>query len=329
MRFRILLLILTSILLFESSLILAEEKSESPANGSPVIVRAELDNAILTIGDRATYKLSIERPAKVGINSIDTVNTLKDFEIKDEKTFESRNKETVIEGKTFVITNFQIGQYVLEPATISYTTPNGEQKTAESNKLYVTIETVDKSGKDPEDIRGIKGVVKLRSKIIQTIRNLGIIALLALLGFFIWNKYFKKAKILSRHAESSLSPHEEAYRALSQLFDSDLLRRAQYKAYCSELTEILKRYLERRYQFLALESTTFELMRHLKGFGIEREAFQKIDSVMNFCDLVKFAKLAPQPAELIEINRSAQSIIDLTKQIETPIPTATSTESSA
>ena len=284
----------------------------------PISVRSEVDRAFLTVGDRVNYRLSVRHPAAVKIVALDTSETLRDFEIKEEKSFEDADGINAVSGKAASMTNFTLGEYVLAPAKIKYLDARGNPKEILSNKLYLSVESIDKNQKASSDIADIKGVVGFRSGRwiwISFLLSLGLVSI----GALIWYRHRQNLAALNQIAgHSLLSPDEEAYQALHQLFDSDILRRGQYKLYYSRISEIVRRYLERRYQFLALESTTAELMEELPALDVDSSIRTSIRQLLESCDLVKFAKHVPQPADIIQDNRSAKEIIDKTKLIELP-----------
>jgi len=131
------------------------------AIASDVTVKAEVDNAFITIGDRIEFKITVSHPKAVDVISIDATQALSDFEIKKIKDFKYSEKGLVYEGKSYTITNFDLGAYVIRPATIYYRLESGETATVESNELYVTVQSVDENRDPDSDIRGLKGVVSL------------------------------------------------------------------------------------------------------------------------------------------------------------------------
>lgn len=296
-----------------------------------LVVSSEIDRAFLTIGDRAIYQVSAKHPPEIKILDIDTQETLHDFEIKEEKKFnETLEDGRVSEGKTVTITNFAIGEFVLPPATITYEDRLSNKQKILSNKLYVSVESVDKKGEADNDIRGVKGVLGFRNK--GFIFLIGFLVI-SLAGGTVWWLYRQKKLQLTAgdtHAPL-LAPHEEAYQELNRLIDSDLLKRGQYKLYFSRISEILRRYFERRYKMIALEATTLELIVKLRTLELDSNIQLLIKKVLEFCDLVKFAKYLPGPTEVLEANREAKEIINLTKEPEsmTPLPMKQKTESSS
>ena len=107
-----------------------------------------------------------------------------------------------------------------------------------------------------------------------------------------------------------LSPEDEALLRLNRLFDSDLIARGKLKEYFLEFSEILRRYFERRFEILAVESTTSEIIRDLKAKEVSAALREKIQQVLDTADLVKFAKWRPSALEIQQLNRMAKAIVE-------------------
>ena len=105
---------------------------------------------------------------------------------------------------------------------------------------------------------------------------------------------------------------------LNKLFDSDYVRRGKIKEYYLQLSEILRNYLERRFQILAIESTTHEILRDLSGKEIDRPLRDLLKEVLEAADLAKFAKWNPDPPQIILLNQKSKQIVEMAQPKETP-----------
>ncbi len=110
--------------------------------------------------------------------------------------------------------------------------------------------------------------------------------------------------------------HELALEALAALERLDLPGRGEVKEHCSRLSEILRTYLEGRFQFLALEQTTDEIRLGLDaadlgaaGGALRAEALALLDG----WDLVKFAKMPLSPERSREQLAQARAWIEATR----------------
>ena len=143
---------------------------------------------------------------------------------------------------------------------------------------------------------------------------LGILIFAAIVFFVV--RVLRKKGIQGLVPEPSLTPEEEALKNLHRLFESDILKRGFVKLYYLELSEILRVYFEKRYGILAVESTTFEIMRALKDQDLPKGLGDKIHYVLSSADLAKFAKWVPSPEEIAGINKKSEEIVRETAPVD-------------
>lgn len=290
------------LLLFLSPLLQASEES-------PISVKAEVDKATLTIGEHVEYRITVTRDPSVEILSPLAPPSFDPFELKEAHDFSEKQGKQRVEGRRFILTTYELGEFILEPVTIRYRTAKGQEKTMQTNRLFLTVKSVEPSGKPKTDIRGPKGPLELK-------RRWGWLWILILFlgalsgGFYGWWRWKHRSLEGVKAAEAELSPEDEALLALNRLFDSDLIRRGKMKEYFLELSEILRRYFERRFEILAVESTTSEILRDLKDKELPEPLRQKIQEVLEAADLVKFAKWMPSPSEIVRTNHQAKEIVE-------------------
>ena len=78
----------------------------------------------------------------------------------------------------------------------------------------------------------------------------------------------------------------------------------------------MRTYFEKRYHILAVESTTDEILRLLRGHEMDSGLLKKIAETLESADLAKFAKWKPEPAKIVEINHKSRQIIEEAKPRE-------------
>jgi len=84
--------------------------------------------------------------------------------------------------------------------------------------------------------------------------------------------------------------HKIALEHLASLKAKELWQNGKEKEYHSELTHIMRQYIEDRYEVPALEMTTSQLSRSMTEQGIEKTVIQKLVDILQIADKVKFAK---------------------------------------
>jgi len=87
--------------------------------------------------------------------------------------------------------------------------------------------------------------------------------------------------------------------------------------YFTQLTDILREYLQGRFGINAMEMTSAQIMDTLKG---QKELDAKkdyVEQILRVADFVKFAKMRPLPDDNIEAFTNALRFVEETKPVET------------
>ena len=104
-----------------------------------------------------------------------------------------------------------------------------------------------------------------------------------------------------------------ALKELITLEKAKIWQEGKIKEYHSSLSEIVRRYTEERFQFIALELTTDEIIDELKS-KLNQEQIQNLKTLLQRADLAKFAKSKPIESENTESMLLAKNFVNNTKQ---------------
>lgn len=96
-----------------------------------------------------------------------------------------------------------------------------------------------------------------------------------------------------------LPPHAQALRRLEELRQKQWWQTGRIREYHSELTHIVRSYIEQRFDIPALEQTTPEILARWLREGQDPSLAGKLRSLLETADLVKFAQAEP-PADFHE-----------------------------
>ncbi|MDE5874225.1 MAG: DUF4381 domain-containing protein, partial [Muribaculaceae bacterium] len=140
-----------------------------------------------------------------------------------------------------------------------------------------------------------------------------IIILMAAGGWWAWRRYKKEGSILPKKPEPT--PYETAMRRLRELKAKNLWEQGMEKEYFTDLTEILRVYLDRRFGINAMEMTTREIMDHLYESDV-KDKRDYVRQILSVADFVKFAKVRPLPADNIAAYENAVKFVEETKPEE-------------
>ena len=106
-----------------------------------------------------------------------------------------------------------------------------------------------------------------------------------------------------------------ALKELNALEKAKIWQEGNVKEYHSQLSEIIRRYTENRFQFIALELTTDEILQELKSI-LSDDQLNNLSTLLQRADLAKFAKSKPIDTENMESMVLAKGFVNATKQIK-------------
>lgn len=269
-------------------------------NAQNVQVEARLDRGSIPIGDQTLLHISARMPVKTEItfpqlaDSIGKVQIVKSLKADTAIDKNNPNQETITHS--FAITSFDAGVYVL-PEFIFHT-KTGDLKTG-TVTLQVKAVPVDTT-KTFYDIKQPLAVSYtfwdwLKDHWIAVLITLAAILLTAGIAYYYKNRPKNIAPVIK--AEPVLSADTIALNKLNELRDKKLWQQNEVKLYYSELTDVLREYLEKRYQVKALEQTTDEIFDNLKNKDISQANRTSLKQLLTLSDLVKFAKEKPATFE--------------------------------
>lgn len=284
-------------------------------------VTSSIDSTSIKIGEQITYNIQVETDSTnlVVFPEGQTFMPLEMIESYAIDTIKNKDKFSLI--KKYGLTQFDSGAYTIPRQKIIV-----GDKTFFTDSLKVEVNTiaVDTTKQGLYDIKPLIEVKKRGGNwwkyLLLTLLIIGLIA--AVLWWFIWRQ-----KPLSEEEKIALlPPYDRAKLALQKLDESHYLEHEQLKDYYSELTLIIRKYLDEKVYDHALESTTDELISKLRllkdgnQIDLSTETIKNLESILRRADLVKFAKSAPDVA-LAELDRNTiDAEIDHVKEI-LPEPT--------
>jgi hypothetical protein len=144
-----------------------------------------------------------------------------------------------------------------------------------------------------------------------------VLAVLAL-AYWVWKRFFRRKTRELAIAQLLLPANEEAVRALIVLRDQKYPERGMLKEFFSEFSQILRRYLERRYEFPALEMTTYDLEYEFEEGHYPEILRTRLLPSLRESDLVKFAKHVPDFRICESVLDLGFEVVEITKDVPEP-----------
>jgi len=279
-------------------------------------VKTSIDSTKIKIGQQITYKIEVETNASSLVvfpegQSFSPLEVIESYAID---TVKKNDKYNLI--KKYGLTQFDSGKYTIPRQKISI---GDKTFFTDSLKVEVNNVVIDTTKQGLYDIKPIIEVKKQGSNwwkyLLLALLIIGIIGFL--LYWFIW----RKKPLTEAEQIALLPPYDRAKLALKKLEESEYLKQSELKTYYSELTLIIRKYLDEKVYDHSLESTTDELVNRLRllkegnQIDLSQETIKNIESILKRADLVKFAKSAPDIA-LAEFDRNTIDMeIDHVKEV--------------
>ncbi len=120
-----------------------------------------------------------------------------------------------------------------------------------------------------------------------------ILLLLALIGTIIYLIVRKNKKGYFFTPPPVLPPHVRAVKGLDKIKSEKIWQQERYKEFYTQLTDVLRRYINERYGVNSLEMTSSEILSIIRTKSDDHSVYENLKQILSVADLVKFAKYKP------------------------------------
>lgn len=236
----------------------------------------------------------------ISVNPIDTI----------------RQQSAFILNQEIVYSIYDSGNYAMPAIQFQY------KKAGDQQMNSVFTDSINfKVGTVPVDttsaIKPIKENIDVRVRNFLWLYILTGLAVLGIICFGLYLTFFSKKSIKHILPKAKPKPlYERTLEKLKLLDEKKLWQQDDIKTYYSELTDILRAYMEERYQIKAMESTSDEIISQLAQLQTAPELIEKISYILDVADMAKFAKSKPLPNENTLAMQYAVHYVEATKPPE-------------
>lgn len=292
-----------------------------PLRAQQPVTTLSLSPDTCTIGDDIFYTVSVLKKSSIRLSypSVADSAAFSPFEIRQVEILPAETRENLtLEKIRYTLTVFDTGLQSVPPISVAYLDQETQRQDSillEKKIVYVKS-ILDTARKDIADIKPVRSVpIPLWVYLAG-----GALLLLLAVGIYFFVRYLRSRPQASEPAPVAapmLTPFEIAFAKLKSLESATLSSQGDYKAYYSAMSDAVREFLERHYGFPAMEQLTSEIDATLQAKRPKDEA-ERVKTLLEKADLVKFAKFQPTLLEAKESLSVAFQIIEIGRPKETP-----------
>lgn len=284
-----------------------------------VHVEASIDSIAILIGQQAKLTLSVTakegdkiafQPFKASHYLVPGIEVLR---VSKADTTALDNSMVKV-SKTLTVTAFDEKLY---PISGLWVNVNGKRYTSNNLALKVITVDVDTLHLDkfypPKDVQD-NPFLWSDWKAIFWLSVLAV--LLCLIGLYLYARLKQNKPIVAIvRVVKRVPAHQRALSEIDEMKREKLATSDNQKAYYTKLTDTLRRYIEERFGFNAMEMTSAEIIEHLQQQG-DKTMIDELKELFETADLVKFAKYSTLMNENDLNLVNAIHFIDHTKSVD-------------
>ena len=289
-----------------------------------VRVSARLDTRQITVGDQARLFLEGEfNPANGKLQWPVFIDTFNHLEIVEKgKIDTTRDGGKIIYKQRLLITGFDSGVFKIPPFQFAVLPNGGKPYVANTDSFMLVVNTV--AVDTNKAFKPIKNIIFVKPSwldyIWYIIAGLVLIALAVAATIY----YLKNKKATPKPPPPAIPLQDRTLRMLEELETKQLWQKNQVKEYYVALTDIVRGYIEERFQTPALELTTDELLYKVQLHRELQPYHSLLSMILSTADLAKFAKGQPLPQEHFDAMDNAKKFVDSSRP--KPVLTENTTE---
>ena len=269
------------------------------SHAQEIRVSARLDSTQILIGDQVNVTLEVQKPAGIAVQFPETAENLSEYI----ELLKSAPIDTLIEGnvvrmtQNLLVTSFDSGEHRIPPFWFRIDLGDRIDSIA-TNELSLRVYTMEiDTTKGPTDIKMPYDAPLTLKEVTPWILGIILVAAIIFFIFYYLSRRKRNLPLFTMPPKPKEPAHVIALRDLDRIKDEKIWQKDKIKEYYSQVTDVLRNYIEDRYTIPAMEQTTDEI---LASFGRQKDkpgvkTLENLRQVLTLADLVKFAKYLPLP----------------------------------
>ena len=320
-------------------------------SADPLEVKTGTDKYHIAIGDTVSLNIDLEWESGVELKPVAARERLGNFIVRDIREGMMRPAGDGFSRRvSLLLTVFETGEQTIPSIPILFTDADGMVGRRETEPVEIVVESV--LAEDSTEIRDIKPPLTVRKRWREII--LSYVLLIGLAGAAAtsvlvsvrkkseietlarraWERITRPVlalvawllMLLRRRREPAaaaydievtgpeIPPEQAAFEELARIEALSLIEQGLIKELYTLVSEVLRRYIERKYDVLAMELPTSYIMEAIAGRRVMSACYGEVREALEECDLVKFAKHVPPDEAVLTIIPRARGIVRVTSE---------------
>lgn len=291
------------------------------------VTTTRLDTRQIMVGDQARLFIEVKNKPQQGTLYWATIpDTFNHLEVVERGKIDTlQTGDAVTYKQRLLITGFDSGMFRVPSFAFPLKSANGDSFYVQTDSFDLLVQTV--AVDTTKAFKPIKNIIYVQPSWLDYIWYIvGALVLIVLVVVIVVLIMKRKKPELVKEEGPKETLQEYSLRLLSELEVKQLWQNQQVKEYYVELTDIVRTYIEARFNTPAMELTTDELLHKVQ---LHRELIPYhglLNIILRTADLAKFAKAQPLPQEHIDaMDKAKQLIISSTPIIVPPSTTEETT----
>lgn len=293
-----------------------------------IVVSASIDSTTLMIGDQTDLHLSVTHETGEQVEWPVFGEQLQEgIEIVDKTIVDTLQLSDgrVQEHQYLTLTSFKDSLFSIEPIAV---VSGGDTFFTEPMALNIVQPFEVDSSLAITDIKDIEKAPIYWWGIIRWVLLALALVGIAIGGYYGWQWYRKHRKTEEEPVNPELlRPADEvALEKLDAIKEAKIWKDGKIKEYQTELTDVVREYISRRFDVQSTEKTSDETLKEVKPLLVNgdlaledgKELYERLSKMLRTADLVKFAKWHTTPDENEQALTTAYDFVKETSKPENP-----------